>query len=148
MRTKHKPNTPAQLLSRRLAFVVALMALLAMGLFTNRPTTSTDSDVRAPVRTKRKPNTAAKLLSSGQAIVAAGVVLLAVVEGALRGPLSLLKTAVALVIVFYVLFVGLSSSSGGRRQGRTGRNILFQTLPIPGFPGTRSWCRFAGKQGW
>ena len=55
----------------------------------------------------QKQETAARLLSRGQMIFGAMLLLLAIGETAAFGALLLLKTAVALVIAFYVMFVGL-----------------------------------------
>ena len=59
------------------------------------------------MHSRRRPETAARLLSLGQMIMAAGLVLLAVVGTMAFGPVVLLKTAVALAIMFYLMFVGL-----------------------------------------
>ena len=80
---------------------------------------------------QRTPQSAAQLLSTGQVIVAAALVLLAISEAAVLGPLALLKTAVALAIVFYVVFVGfkiaLWSASGSR-------DVPLYRLPDAGEP--------------
>src|ERR1700685_4043511 len=51
--------------------------------------------------------TAARLLSRGQVVFATVAAAAAAAEGVLLGPVALLRTAVALAIAFYVVFVGL-----------------------------------------
>lgn len=53
-----------------------------------------------------RQRTAATLLSPGQAILAIVLVILAATQTVVFGPLSLLRTIVALITAFYVVFVG------------------------------------------
>ena len=59
------------------------------------------------VRELPSVDTAARLASRGQAVAAAVLVAAAAAEALLFGPMTLLRTAVALAIAFYIVFVGL-----------------------------------------
>jgi cellulose synthase/poly-beta-1,6-N-acetylglucosamine synthase-like glycosyltransferase len=59
------------------------------------------------MHSRRRPETAARLLSAGQIAIAVGLTLLAAGEAMIFGPAVVLKTAVALIILFYLIFVSL-----------------------------------------
>jgi cellulose synthase/poly-beta-1,6-N-acetylglucosamine synthase-like glycosyltransferase len=59
------------------------------------------------VNSPEQRETAARLVSRGQQIFAVVLLSLAAAEAAVLGPLVLLKTAVAVAIAFYLVFVGL-----------------------------------------
>src|ERR1035438_1697923 len=82
------------------------------------------------VRELPSVDTAARLASRGQAVAAAVLVAAAAAEALLFGPMTLLRTAVALAIAFYIVFVGLKVivwQGGGRPAAPAG-------LPPPGPP--------------
>ena len=86
------------------------------------------------MHTRCEPQTAARLLSSGQAIALAVVLLVAIAECVVVGPLSLLRTAVALVIVFYVLFVALKLALWWAATGQDPPDCRPPEAHAPGLP--------------
>jgi cellulose synthase/poly-beta-1,6-N-acetylglucosamine synthase-like glycosyltransferase len=82
--------------------------------------------------------TAARLLSRGQVVFAAVAAGAAAAEGALLGPVALLRTAVALAIAFYVVFVGLKVILWWAAARRPGPRQAAGAAPgrdDPGLPG-------------
>jgi glycosyltransferase XagB len=94
------------------------------------------ADIQRDERAGRE--TAARLLSPGQVALGAAIAAAAAAEAAIFGPLALLRTAVALAIAFYVVFVGLKVvlwwAAAARPAARAGAPAQLPDAADPDLP--------------